>query len=114
MPNCKWSGDPNFEFTLEGWSDSTYVADENAKSFTGYYTMMNKAVVSYKSKGQTSTTLSVTESKTVAAVECAQDLLFEKRVLELIGLKVKLPMILHVDNKGIVDLVNNWSVMKQT
>ncbi len=26
------------------------------------------------------------------------------------GLKVKLPMILSIDNKGAVDLINNWSV----
>ena len=30
------------------------------------------------------------------------------------GLKVKKPMILHVDNKGAVDLANNWSVGGRT
>ena len=43
-----------------------------------------------------------------------QDLLFKKRVLELIGLQVELPIVLRVDNKGVVDLVNNWSVMGWT
>jgi len=36
--------------------------------------------------------------------------MFEKRVLESIGLQVELPMILEVDNKGVFDLANNWSV----
>ena len=52
----------------------------------------------------------MTESELVAAVDCTQDLLFEKRVLESLGLKVETPMILQVDNRGIADLVNNWSV----
>jgi ribosome biogenesis protein Nip4 len=30
------------------------------------------------------------------------------------GLKVKVPMILKVDNKGVVDLVNNWSIGGRT
>jgi hypothetical protein len=37
-------------------------------------------------------------------------MLYEMRVLESIGLKVQLPMVLEVDNKGVVDLANNWSV----
>ena len=113
-PDCKWDGDPNFEFTLAGKSDSTYASDEEAKSVTGYYTTLNGAIISYKSKGQTATTLSVTESELVAAVDHVQDLLFERRVLESIGWRVQLPMILNVDNRGVVDLVNNWSVTGRT
>jgi hypothetical protein len=67
-----------------------------------------------KSKMQETTTLSVTESELVAAVSAAQDMLYEMRVLESIGLKVQLPMVLEVDNKGVVDLANNWSVGGRT
>jgi hypothetical protein len=67
-----------------------------------------------KSKMQEMTTLSVTESELVAAVSAAQDMLYEMRVLESIGLKVQLPMVLEVDNKGVVDLANNWSVGGRT
>jgi hypothetical protein len=113
-PNCAWDGDPNFMFELLGRSDSTYASDEDAKSVTGYSTFLCGAVISMKSKGQQASTLSVTESELVAAIDCAQDLLFEKKVLESIGLKVKLPMILQVDNKGVMDLANNWSVGGRT
>jgi hypothetical protein len=37
-------------------------------------------------------------------------MLFHYRLLISIGFKVKLPMILEVDNKGAKDLSNNWSV----
>jgi hypothetical protein len=36
-------------------------------------------------------------------------MLHTKNVLESMGLKVKLPMILKMDKKGAVDLANNWS-----
>lgn len=35
-------------------------------------------------------------------------------MLESLGLKVKVPMVPKVDNKGVVDLVNNWSVGGRT
>jgi hypothetical protein len=46
----------------------------------------------------------------VAAVSCVQDMLLQMRILETLGLKVKKPMILEIDNKGAKDLANNWSV----
>ena len=85
-PNCKWNGDPNFMVILKGNSDSTYKLDENTRSITGYSTTLNSVTISFKSKGQTATTLSVTESELVAAVNCIQDLLFERRVFESLGL----------------------------
>ena len=91
-----------------------YASDEDAKSVTGYSTTLCGAVISFKSKGQTASTLSVTESELVAAVDCAQDLLFEKNVLESLGLKVQVPMLLQVDNKGVLDLANNWIVGGRT
>jgi hypothetical protein len=41
-------------------------------------------------------------------------MLYCKNVLESLGLKVKLPMLLEMDNKGAVDLANNWTVGGQT
>ncbi len=58
--------------------------------------------------------LSVTEAVLFAETCCAQDMLFEMRVLESMGLKVKLPMKLYVDNKGAKDLCDNWSVGGRT
>ena len=58
--------------------------------------------------------MSVTEAELFAAVQCAQDMLYVMRLLESMDLKVKKPMILHVDSKGAVDLANNWSVGGRT
>ena len=55
------------------------------------------------------TTLSVTEAECVSATSCAQLMLFEMRVIESMGLKVKKLMELELDNKGGVDYADNWS-----
>eukprot|EP00957_Ditylum_brightwellii_P200711 15300513-Ditylum_brightwellii.AAC.1 len=52
---------------------------------------------------------SVTEAKTIAGVQFVQDMLYCKRVLEGMGLQVKQPMVLYIDNSSAVDLANNWS-----
>ena len=67
-----------------------------------------------KSSQQKSVTLSTAEAELVSGTQCAQDMLFVMRVIESIGLKVKKPMILQIDNKGAVDLANNWSIGGRT
>ena len=110
-----WVGNADYEFTVDGMSDSDYNTDpETRRSVSGICTFLEGAVVTAKSKMQKCVTLSVTEAEFVAAVECAQDMMFTMRVLESIGLKVKKPMVLKVDNKGAVDLANNWSAAGRT
>jgi hypothetical protein len=58
--------------------------------------------------------LSVMEAELFAATNNAQDMLYTKHIIESLGLHVQLPMILEVDNKGAVDLVNNYSVGGRT
>ena len=63
---------------------------------------------------QGTATLSVTEAETVSLIEIIQDMLYVKDLLESIELKVKLPMIVECDNKGVIDLVNGWTVVGRT
>jgi hypothetical protein len=58
--------------------------------------------------------LSVTKADMFAATSNAQDMMYVKRLLESIRLRVHLPMILEVANKGALDLVNNFSVGGRT
>ena len=52
-------------------------------------------------------TLSVTEAELVAVTNCIQDMLYIRNVVESMGLKVKVPMKVEVDNKGAKDIINN-------
>ena len=49
-----------------------------------------------------------------SGVSCVQDIMYALRLLELIELQVKPPMLLEIDNRRTVDLVNNWSVGVRT
>ena len=75
---------------------------------------MNGSVTHWQSVTQRSVTLSVTEAEQSGCVACAQDMVYQKNVIESIGLQVELPMILECDNKGAVDLANNWTAGGQT
>ena len=75
---------------------------------------MNGALAAMKSRMQDEVTLSVTEAELVAATHCVQEMLYVKKLVESMELKVKLPMVLYVDNKGVKDLINGWSVSGRT
>jgi hypothetical protein len=68
----------------------------------------------FKSLTQKSVTLSVCEAEQTAGVLCAQDMMYVWNIPESMGLKVKLPMTLEMDNKSAVDLANNWSIGGRT
>ena len=113
-PNATWDGSKDFLFEVSGWSDSEYLKDDTRHSVNGWETYLNDAPVSFKSKMMPVIALSVAEAELYAAVQCAQDMLFIMRIMNSIGLKVRLPMKLHVDNKAAYDLCHNWKVGGRT
>ena len=54
------------------------------------------------------------EAESAAGVMVAQYMLYVYRLILSMGLEVELPMLLEMDNKGAVDLANNWSVGGRT
>ena len=115
-PVGEWDGtDENFEFIVSGRSDSDYATDpETRRSVTGSRVSLNSAPVIWRSSTQKFVTLSVTEAEGGAAVTCVQDMLYVWNLLTSMELKVKLPMVLEMDNRGAVDLINSWSVGGRT
>jgi hypothetical protein len=115
-PNKRWDPkDKDFEFEITGKSDSDFAKDpETRRSVSGWAAFLNGAPYARKSKMQKFVTLSVTEAECVSGTSCIQDMLYGKNFLEAMGLKVKLPMTLWMDNKGAVDLFNSWSIAGNT
>lgn len=101
----EWNGSKEATFVVSG---------DTRKSVSGNTTWMNGAPVITKSFMQTTMKLSVTESELDSATTNVQDMLFCKQILESIGLKVKVPMESCVDNQGVRELINNWSVGGRT
>jgi hypothetical protein len=77
---------------------------------SGIITFLCGAVITLRSKLMPMVALSVTKVELFAAVMTVQDMLFIMLIIDSMGLLVKKPMILEIDNKGAKDLVNNWSV----
>eukprot|EP00957_Ditylum_brightwellii_P018199 1371246-Ditylum_brightwellii.AAC.1 len=57
------------------------------RSVSGYATFLKGAPITIKSVMQKVVALSVTEAETIAGVQCMQDMLYCKRVLECMDLK---------------------------
>jgi hypothetical protein len=58
--------------------------------------------------------LSATVAELMAVSSCIQDMIYIKNVINSMGLKMQLPMEIRVDNKGVKDLVNSWSIGGRT
>ena len=101
-PSRRW--DPtnkDFEFIIRGRPDSNYGTDqETRKSVSGYVVYLEDAPISIKSIMQRIIALSSTEAELIALVQCVQEMMAAKRLLESMGLRVKLPMLVECDNKG--------------
>ena len=52
----------------------------------------------------------MTEAELFSKLMCAQDMLFVMMIINSMGLKVKLPIKLEIDNKGAKHILHNWSV----
>ena len=59
-------------------------------------------------------TLSSTEAGYIALSETCAEILFIKQVLEFLNVKIKFPIIVHVDNTGAIYLANNQSMGQRT
>ena len=94
-PEHSWDGDPEFELQILGRSDSDYAKDpETRKSVSGTSTFLCGAPIIQRSTMQKIVALSVIEAEQIAATSNAQDMMYVKRLLESVGLKVALPMVL--------------------
>jgi hypothetical protein len=114
-PERKWNGSPLHEFRIRGKADSTFAScPTTLRSVGGQTTLLEGAPVMIRSKMESIVALSVTESELISGTECAQDMMYTLRIVKSMGLKVELPMILEIDNKGMVDISNNWSAGGRT
>ncbi len=87
---------------------------KDRRSISGHMVNLEGVPARFKSSTERTVSLSTTKAETYAGVTCVQDMLYIKNVLESLGVKVKLPMVLEMDNQGAVYQANNWSVGGRT
>lgn len=105
----------NGTYTLGAVSDSEYAGDKDTRiSVFGYVIYFCGSPIVWKSKSGKSVTLSSTEAEYYAISECAKELIFLKHVIESMGIKVELPIVIKTDNVGAIYLSNNYTTSQRT
>jgi hypothetical protein len=100
---------------MEGISDSAYGADqETRKNVFGWNLYFCGALISWKSKATNGVSLSSTETEYIALSEVTKEIMFVKQVLETMGMGLKLPITVRIDNVGAIYSSNNHSLGQRT
>jgi hypothetical protein len=83
-------------------------------SVTGFIVFMLSVPIVWKSKGQGSVTLSSSEAEFYALSEAAKDIRFVAQILLTMGIPVRLPIVVRVDNVGAIFMSENVSASSRT
>ena len=103
------------EYTLEGVTDSEYAGDKDTRiSVYGFVIYFCGSPIAWKSKSGKTVTLSSTEAEYYGISECAKELIFVKHIIESMGIKIKLPIKIKVDNVGAIYISNNNTTGQRT
>ena len=109
-----WEGTRDYLFIVSRESVADWTKHPSPRSVNSGCTFINGAMVKFFSQMMKTIVLSTTKAELNAAVLTAMDMLLAYYILVSLKLTVKLPMMLHVDNKGAFDLANNWPVAGRT
>ena len=100
---------------MKAFCDSDFAGDKDTRiSVTGFVIYVMGALISWRSRGQKSVTLSSSEAEYVALSEVCAEIMFIKQVLEFLKMKVELPIVVHVDNVGAIYLASNATTSQRT
>jgi hypothetical protein len=109
------NSDSSEDWRIEAYSDSDFAGDkDDRKSITGFVIFLSGFPISWKSKAQPCVTLSSTEAEYVALNEAVREIKFIVQLLELIGIPIKKPTTVHVDNVGCIFLAKNKTSGERT
>ena len=97
------------------YSDADWAGDrDDRKSTTGNVLMLAGGSVSWLSKKQTSVALSTTGAEYIALSQCAQEIMWVRRMLAEVGADMNRPTIVMEDNQGAISLAKNPGSCRRT
>ena len=103
------------KWELKAFCDSDFAGDKEKRiSVTGFCIFYNDCLISWKSRGQKSVSLSSTEAEYVAMSEVSMEVIFIKHVLVFLGIELEFPIVIHCDNVGAIYLANNAKTSGRT
>ena len=103
------------KWIIVAFSDSDFGGDKETRiSIAGFILYLMGVLISWQSKGQKSVTLSSSEAEYIALLEAAKEIKFVYQLLIGMGMKVKLPIVICVDNLGAIFMSENVLVSQRT
>ena len=97
------------------YSDSDYAGDpDTRRSVSGYILYVKGVPICWSSRAQHSITLGSSEAEWIALSEATKEIMFVLQLLKSMGIKVKLPIIVRVDNVGAIFMSKNITTSNRT
>jgi hypothetical protein len=107
--------DENMQWSIVAYSDSDFAGDSETRiSIAGFILYLMGVPISWKSKGQKGVTLSSSEAEFVALSEAAKEVKFVYQILQSMGVRVVLPIVIRVDNIGAIFIGSNVAVSQRS
>ncbi|KAK9159705.1 hypothetical protein Syun_006046 [Stephania yunnanensis] len=104
----------NSPLVLSGYSDADWAGDPTDRcSTTGYCFFLGNSLISWRSKKQTVTSRSSTESEYRALADATSELLWLRWLLEDMGVQHDSATILHCDNQSAIQIAHNDVFMRE-
>jgi hypothetical protein len=103
------------EWDIVVYTDSDWAGDKVTRiSVTGFIIFLLGVPIFWKSKGQKSVSLSSSEAEYYALSESAKEIKFIAQILLTMGIPVRLPIVVRVDNVGAIFMSENTSAGSRT
>jgi hypothetical protein len=103
------------EWDIVVYTDSDWAGDKETRiSVTGFIVFILGVPILWKSKGQRSVSLSSSEAEYFALSEAAKEIKFVTQILLTMGIPVRLPVVVRVDNVGAIFMSENVSASSRT
>ena len=106
---------PDGLWTLEVYSDSDWAGDpEDRKSVGCYIIFLNGVPIAWRSRSQKVVSLSSSEAEFYACAEAVREVPFVAQILLFLGIPVKTPVDVWIDNVGAIFMTENRTSSSRT
>lgn len=103
------------EWVLILFTDSDWAGDkDDRRSISGYMLFLNGVLICWRSKSQRTVALSSSEAEFYACGEAVKEIPFVVQILLFLGIPVKLPVEVWVDNIGAIFMSENSTSSSRT
>jgi hypothetical protein len=103
------------EWHMTVYTDSDWAGDKESRhSVSGYVMFLMGVPILWKSRSQKTISLSSSEAEYYALSEAAKEIKFIVQILNSIGIKITMPIVVRVDNVGAIFISENNTATSRT